>query len=138
VQGVKIGVVNSHHRNEILKIHAKAPSQCDAAGDSHVEANSDPIEGQRKLGVVMPPVPMASASDAVHGVSMQQIAASAVFTASEAALPMPETAASVMARVVQAATNPTEGERMLQASFGVERSVVGEGGQAVLVQQVQE
>jgi len=155
VQGLKIGVVKSHHRIEILKIHAKAPSQCDAAGDSHVEANSDPMESQRKVGVVMPPVPMAAACDAVHNVTMQQIAASAVFTASEAAhgLTMP-----VIAR-------GTEGQRMLQAGFGgeilgiesrekistssdvdgsvredrfEERSVVGEGGQAVLVQQVQE
>jgi len=73
--------------------------------------------------------------------------------------------AAVMARVVQAATNPTEGQRMLQAGFDgeilggesrekistssdvdgivrvdrfVERSVVSEGGQAVLMQQVQQ
>jgi len=73
--------------------------------------------------------------------------------------------AAVMARVVQAAINPTEGQRMLQAGFDgeilggesrekistssdldgivrvdrfVERSVVSEGGQTVLVQQVQQ
>jgi len=73
--------------------------------------------------------------------------------------------AAVLARVVQAATNPTEGQRMLQAGFDgailggesrekisttsdsdgtvrvdrvVERSVVGENGQEILVQQVQQ
>jgi len=73
--------------------------------------------------------------------------------------------AAVMARVVEAAINPTEGQRMLQAGFDgeilggesrekistssdvdgivrvdrfVERSVVSKGGQAVLMQQVQQ
>jgi len=73
--------------------------------------------------------------------------------------------AAVIARAVQAATNPTEGQRMLQAGFDgailggesrekmsttsdsdgivrvdrvVERSVVGENGQEILVQQVQQ
>ena len=73
--------------------------------------------------------------------------------------------AAVLARVVQAATNPTEGQRMLQAGFDgailggesrekisttsdsdgtvrvdrvVERSIVGENGQEILVQQVEQ
>jgi len=55
---------------------AKMASPCDAAGDSH-EVNSDSAEGQRMLGVVMPQVVMAVASDAVHDVIRPQVAMAA-------------------------------------------------------------
>ena len=115
MQGAKIAVVNSQDLIKILMIHAKMSCLRDAAGDTHVEVNSG--------------------------------------------------GAAVVARAVQAATNPTEGQRMLQAGFDgeilgaesrekvsassdvdgikrvdrvVERSVVSEDGQAVLMQQVQQ
>jgi len=115
VQGGKAVFLNSPDLVYALMIHKKLPNLRKAAGNTFVEVNSG--------------------------------------------------AAAVMARVIQAAINPTEGQRMLQAGFDgeilggesrekistssdvdgivrvdrfVERSVVSEGGQAVLMQQVQQ
>jgi len=115
VQGSKLAIVDSADFVNILMNHAKMPSLRRAAGDTHVEVNSGGV--------------------------------------------------AVIARAVQAAINPTEGQRMLQAGFHgailggesrektsttinadgiervdhvLERSVVSEDGQQVLVQQVQQ
>jgi len=115
VQGAKLPTANSADFVIIMMSHAKMPSLRHAAGNTHVEVNSG--------------------------------------------------GAAVIARAVQAATNPTEGQRMLQAGFDgqilggesrettstnhdiegisrvdrvVQRSVVTDDRQMILVQQVQQ